>query len=293
MKIDEKYILGTKINHKLSYSSTVAILDEHIRTKTAGIVCTTNPEFIMTAQTDHTFKDIINSSLLSLPDGFGVLIASEYLDYIEKKAVGSILSKAFLWIYFCFKCFFFPNRCSSTVTGVDLVTELCKLAAARGYSIFFLGGRPRNVLGHAKHTIQYDIASRTAQEMKERFPDLKVIGATSQFNSAPSDDIPSIEYISQCMSNSNVSTIDIILVAYNFAAQEKWLLRNMDKINATVGIGVGGSFDYLSGYVSRPPIIVRRLHLEWLYRSLIHPFRAKRMFNALVKFSIAIISYRK
>ncbi len=289
MQVAEKYILGTKINHNLSYSSVCSEIDNYIAADTRGLICTTNPEFVMKAQQDKEFQNLINVSLLSLPDGFGVLIALEFSEYVIRHNVTSPIIRMFLWCYFCVKCFLFKSNFGNTVTGVDLITHLCRLASEKGYSVFFLGGRPRDVFGHALDHVSIDLATETASIMKKCFPNLKVIGATSKFNSDISDDAKSSAYISKCMSNNNVTSVDIILVAYNFVAQEKWLSRNMSKINASIGIGVGGSFDYISGYVSRPPIIVRRLHLEWLYRLLMHPFRAKRVFDALFRFSKSMI----
>lgn len=289
MPYDEKYILGTKINHNLSYDLVCAAIEYSIKENKRGLICTTNPEFVMKSQKDPAFQALINSSLLSIPDGFGVLIGLEFSDYIKTYHVSSRLLKVFLWFFFCFKCLIFGSRFGQTVTGVDLITHLCQLASSNGYSVFFLGGRPRNKLGHLVNDTECDLATETAKKMKKQFPQLNVVGATSSFSSDISDDTVSLKYISECMSKSNVTSIDILLVAYSFGAQEKWLARNMTALNAKIGIGVGGSFDYLSGYVSRPPIIVRRLHLEWLYRLLIHPFRVKRVFNALISFSISMI----
>lgn len=292
MQSNEKYILGTKINHNLTYTSVCSQVESYLREGTRGLICTTNPEFVMKAQLDTAFKTIINSSLLSIPDGFGVLIALEFSEYVRKHKIKSTIYKSLLWCFFCLKCFIVPSKFGNTVTGVDLITYLCQLASDKGYSVFFLGGRPRNKFGKAIYITDYDIATETSEIMRARFPKLTVVGATSKFNSAAPDDVATTDYISECMSRANVTSIDIILVAYDFAAQEKWLVRNMDKINAKIGMGVGGSFDYLSHHVVRPPIIVRRLHLEWLFRLLIHPFRAKRVFNALAKFSVAMISFQ-
>jgi N-acetylglucosaminyldiphosphoundecaprenol N-acetyl-beta-D-mannosaminyltransferase len=66
-------------------------------------------------------------------------------------------------------------------------------------------------------------------------------------------------------------------VAYGAPRQELWIARNLARLEARVGIGVGGSFDYLSGAVPRAPGWMRRAGLEWLYRLLRQPWRARRM----------------
>ena len=54
-----------------------------------------------------------------------------------------------------------------------------------------------------------------------------------------------------------------------------------------VVIGVGGSFDVISGQVQRAPVFFQKLGLEWLWRLLKEPWRWKRML-ALPKFTILV-----
>ncbi|MFW6110355.1 MAG: WecB/TagA/CpsF family glycosyltransferase [Patescibacteria group bacterium] len=77
-------------------------------------IVTPNPEFIVAAQKDPDFKNILNAADLSIPDGIGLLAASHLLS-------GSIKGR---------------------VTGVDFVTLSCALAAERGWEVFFLGAAP-------------------------------------------------------------------------------------------------------------------------------------------------------
>jgi N-acetylglucosaminyldiphosphoundecaprenol N-acetyl-beta-D-mannosaminyltransferase len=42
-------------------------------------------------------------------------------------------------------------------------------------------------------------------------------------------------------------------------------------------MGVGGSFDVISGYKKRAPKIVQNLKLEWLYRYLQSPLQKKNV----------------
>jgi N-acetylglucosaminyldiphosphoundecaprenol N-acetyl-beta-D-mannosaminyltransferase len=65
--------------------------------------------------------------------------------------------------------------------------------------------------------------------------------------------------------------------------QETWLHRHLPALGARVAMGVGGSFDVLSGRVARAPEFFRRLHAEWLYRLLRQPSRWRRQL-ALLRF---------
>jgi N-acetylglucosaminyldiphosphoundecaprenol N-acetyl-beta-D-mannosaminyltransferase len=67
--------------------------------------------------------------------------------------------------------------------------------------------------------------------------------------------------------------------------QELWLAEHLAASGATVGIGVGGTFDVLSGTVARAPRAWRALGLEWLYRLIREPRRWRRQL-ALPQFAL-------
>jgi N-acetylglucosaminyldiphosphoundecaprenol N-acetyl-beta-D-mannosaminyltransferase len=70
---------------------------------------------------------------------------------------------------------------------------------------------------------------------------------------------------------------DILLVAFGNPKQEKWLAMHRHRLEVPVCIGVGGSFDFLSGRISRAPAWMQGCGLEWLYRTIQEPTRlAKR-----------------
>lgn len=81
-----------------------------------------------------------------------------------------------------------------------------------------------------------------------------------------------------------------VVLFCNFGApyQEKFIhslkRKKGDKIR--LAIGVGGSFDFLTGKVKRAPKIFRMVGLEWLWRFLQEPrYRARRIFRAVIIFS--------
>jgi N-acetylglucosaminyldiphosphoundecaprenol N-acetyl-beta-D-mannosaminyltransferase len=69
---------------------------------------------------------------------------------------------------------------------------------------------------------------------------------------------------------------EIVLAAFGAGRQEQFLERQLGVIGAAVGIGVGGSLDFLAGKVRRAPASVRRLGLEWAWRLAIQPWRVRR-----------------
>jgi exopolysaccharide biosynthesis WecB/TagA/CpsF family protein len=53
-------------------------------------------------------------------------------------------------------------------------------------------------------------------------------------------------------------------------------------------MGVGGSFDVLSGTVKRAPMFFQKLHLEWLWRLLLNPKKVSKAKN-LPKFAWMVL----
>lgn len=66
---------------------------------------------------------------------------------------------------------------------------------------------------------------------------------------------------------------DVLLVGLGNPVQERWILRNWDRLDATLVFGVGALFEWWSGHRRRAPRAVRRMRLEWLYRLALEPRR--------------------
>ncbi len=82
---------------------------------------------------------------------------------------------------------------------------------------------------------------------------------------------------------------DILLVAYGAPWQEKWIWANKGQLNAKVVMGVGGSFDYLTGVAALPPVWMEKTGLEWLWRLIRQPGRWKRQLS-WVKFALLTLT---
>ncbi|HRN71205.1 MAG TPA: WecB/TagA/CpsF family glycosyltransferase, partial [Candidatus Woesebacteria bacterium] len=75
----------------------------------------------------------------------------------------------------------------------------------------------------------------------------------------------------------------ILFVAFGSPYQELWLYHHADRLQGIICMGVGGSFDFLTGRVKRAPMLIRRLGLEWFFRLIVEPWRWKRQLR-LVEF---------
>ena len=154
------------------------------------------------------------------------------------------------------------------VRGTDLVHRTAALCAERGYRIFLLGAAP-------------GVAELAAGRLVRDNPRLQIAG-TYAGSSSPDRDADTREAILRA------GRVDVILVAYGAAAQERWLARNLGVLGIPCGIGVGGVFNFLSGRSKRAPEWVRRLELEWLHRLITEPWRWRRQL-ALPGFAATVL----
>jgi len=58
--------------------------------------------------------------------------------------------------------------------------------------------------------------------------------------------------------------------------KKRWIYEHQKELKVPLAIGVGGSFDVISGRIPRAPQTWQKLNLEWLYRTLKEPRRLKR-----------------
>ena len=136
------------------------------------------------------------------------------------------------------------------VSGVEIVERLCARSAARGYRLFFLGAGP-------------GVAEKAAERMRARYPGAQIAGARHGYFSE--EETPALlEEIRSCHP-------DVLCVAMGIPKQEKWIAAHRETLGVPVMIGVGGTFDVLSGRTRRAPRWMQRLCLEWLWRVLSNP----------------------
>src|SRR5512140_835462 len=78
--------------HDVTTEETLTLIDQFVRDGVPQQICTVNPEFIMLAQKDAEFKQILDRSALNLPDGIGVLWAAKRLGHpLRERVAGSDL----------------------------------------------------------------------------------------------------------------------------------------------------------------------------------------------------------
>jgi len=142
------------------------------------------------------------------------------------------------------------------VTGIDFMLKLVAMSADLGFSVFLLGAAP-------------DVAEAAAKELKEKYPGLLVAGTHHGYFK---------EYEEEGIANIiRDSGADIVFVGLGSPRQELFIRKWGETTNAKVLMAVGGSFDVISGNLTRAPEVWQRLNVEWLYRALKQPKRAMRL----------------
>lgn len=162
------------------------------------------------------------------------------------------------------------------MTGVAMTLELCRIAAAERKSVFLLGGFD-------------DVPRRAAIALQRRIPNLRIAGAENEWNQSGRrlSDHDVLESIRR-------SQPDILFVALGQVRQEFWIRDNLRALpSVRIAMGVGGTFDFLSGNIRRAPDVLRRMGLEWVWRLLLQPWRWKRIFTAVIRFPIAALFANK
>lgn len=106
-------ILGVRVDD-VTQAEALAYAAHLLRQRGAHQIATVNPEFVMEARRNPTFRAVLEATDLNTPDGFGLLLAARWQGT--------------------------PLR--GRATGVALVQQLAALAAEHGYRVFLLGAAP-------------------------------------------------------------------------------------------------------------------------------------------------------
>ncbi|MHB8071285.1 MAG: WecB/TagA/CpsF family glycosyltransferase [Candidatus Cryosericum sp.] len=151
---------------------------------------------------------------------------------------------------------FYHEHLKARVTGVDLFLRLLDLANARQWRLYLLGSRP-------------DVLAGVVAIIKQRYPGIVLVGSHDGYFE-PSDEPRLVAEIAEARP-------DIMFVGMGSPKQEKFIAGNLTGMGVSFAMGVGGSYNVLSGEFKRAPASVQKLGLEWLYRFVLDPKRLPRI----------------
>jgi N-acetylglucosaminyldiphosphoundecaprenol N-acetyl-beta-D-mannosaminyltransferase len=157
------------------------------------------------------------------------------------------------------------------VAGIDLLWRLTGWAAEHGRGVYLLGAQPDAVAG-------------AAAALTRTWPALRLVGWHDGYFDAAEKE--------RLLRGIAAARPDILFVALGFPAQDRFFAEHQERLPVGLMIGVGGSFDVISGRTRRAPAWVRRLNLEWAWRFAQNPRRLGR-FGALPRFLLAVERQRR
>lgn len=151
------------------------------------------------------------------------------------------------------------------ITGIDIATHLIEYANENKKSLYLFGAKR-------------EVIESLVSIINNKYPNINLLGYKDGY---VKDKDKVFEEIIELKP-------DICMVALGIPVQEKIIYKYIDSFKKGIFIGIGGSFDVLSGTKKRAPKIFIKLNLEWLYRIVTEPKRLKRFWNNNIKFLFKI-----
>lgn len=216
--------LGVQVS-AINLSLALQTIDGWIKQREQHYVTITGVHGVMESQRDPNLLKIHNEAGLVTPDGM-----------------------ALVWM-----CHRRGKQQASRVYGPDLMLEIGRVSAERGYRHYFYGGGP-------------GVAEQLAQKLQERFPGFNVVGVYSPpFRPlTPEEDAAAVEQV-------NALQPDIVWIGLSTPKQERWMSAHLHRLEAPVMIGVGAAFDFHAGLKKQAPPWMQRNGLEWVFRLVTEP----------------------
>lgn len=222
-------VLGVGIS-AINLPQAVAAVDDALRHRRKGYICVTGVHGVMEAQKSPELKRIHNESFLTTPDGMpmvwmGRLRAAHHM---------------------------------GRVYGPDLMRDVLRLSAERGYKHFFYGGAD-------------GVAAELSRVIVQKFPGLQVVGTYQPpFRPLNPDEVRELrEQVAQCRP-------DMMWVGISTPKQERFMAEYLPRLDVTLMAGVGAAFNFHCGRVQQAPRWLQRSGFEWFYRCIREPRLWKR-----------------
>ncbi len=137
------------------------------------------------------------------------------------------------------------------VTGVDTAEALLVQANARARSLYLFGANE-------------EVVQALAGRIRREFPQINLVGVRNGFIEGGEASLVLCDEISSL-------NPDYLFVARGTPLQEQWLISHLERLFFGVAIGLGGSFDVLTGRAQRAPDWAQKGGVEWLYRTVLSP----------------------
>lgn len=240
--------MNTEVDN-LTMEEALQAIEHLIQEDKSSYVVTPNVDHIVQLETNKELQEVYKNAALILTDG-----------------------KPLLWI-----ASWYGNPIKEKISGSDLFPLLCKMAAEKGYKMFFLGAAE-------------GVAEKAAKNLKNKFTNLQIVGSYSP----PYGFERNLEEIKKIKNIIRKSAPDILIVGLGCPKQEKFMYQYSKELGVPISLGLGASFDFEAGNIKRAPKWMANHGLEWLFRITQDPKRMiKRYLVDDRKILRLIIKYRE
>lgn len=165
-------------------------------------------------------------------------------------------------VYYAAKLFSKPIK--ESVSAARLMFSFLEVAHKKNYRLYLLGATE-------------EVVSKTVENIRRKYPGINIVGwHNGYFGFDSHEDI--VQDIIQ-------KKPDVLFVAMSSPFKEKFISKNLERMDVPVCIGVGGSFDIIAGKCRLAPAWISKMGLEWFYRLIQEPKRLwKRYLITNIKF---------
>ena len=239
--------LNTYVDN-LTMDEVINNIDNLIKMKKHSYVVTPNLDHIVQLEKDVELREAYKEADLILADG-----------------------KPLIWIS---KLYNKPIK--EKISGSDLFPKLCKMAAEKGYSMFFLGAAE-------------GVADKASENLRAKYSGLKIVGTYSP----PYGFEKNESILKQVVTTVCNAKPDILIVALGCPKQEIFMYHYCKDMNVPISLGLGASLDFEAGKIKRAPKWMSDFGFEWLYRMFQDPRRLfKRYWNDAINIIPIIRKYK-
>ena len=147
------------------------------------------------------------------------------------------------------------------ITGVDISSKALEICNKNKKSIYLFGSKK-------------EVLDKLIININQKYPNINIVGFSDGY----------VEDKDKIMQEIISLSPDLILIALGVPNQELLINKYIEKAKKGVFIGVGGTFDVLSGCKKRAPKLFIKLNLEWMYRIICEPTRLKRFIQNNIVF---------
>jgi N-acetylglucosaminyldiphosphoundecaprenol N-acetyl-beta-D-mannosaminyltransferase len=250
--IQSSFIFNTRIDN-IAKQDIFLTVEGFLESNLFHQIATVNPEFLLLSLKDTRFRNILNKCELNVADGVGIHFAF----WRQRK------------------------KLQTRMAGADLMAYILQQAERKNLSVMCV--------------VRKDGLSKwkdIRRALKKQYPKLRVEGIDISITRHPELVLGSRTLLDDIESKlfERIKKSHIILCNFGAPYQEVFLADFRKNTNAIrVAMGVGGSFDFLTGKTKRAPRLMRALGLEWLWRLFLQPRRFKRIWNAVIVFPVRVL----